>query len=282
MPHDPHDPHGSHDSHDSHGLGGAAFGSDPGRNPLPVPADPLGRWLRAVALGGQGRYAQARAELEPLRRMSGTEPAVASLAASTQASLLRQLGAHALASGYDGAALALIGMTRTGDRWWHEARCDALTGLAADALGCGRLALGRTLLVRCEAYLSAVGEPDTLWRQYVRLHWVTAEIALAAGDFAAATVHAQAAVDRSADCPSVRHRIKSELLFAASATGRPEPDLALETAERVLVDAGAHGLLPLRWAAAMLVDGVRPDPAARAIRDECADAIARRGGRFSK
>ncbi|WP_031938668.1 hypothetical protein [Prescottella defluvii] len=276
----PNDRNDRNDQNDQNGPRGAAFGSDPGRNPLPVPPDPEGRWLRAVALGGQGRYAQARAELGRLRRMSVTEPAIASLAASTQASLLRQLGRHALASGYDGSALALVGMAGGRDRRLHEARCDALTGLAADALGCGRLALGRRLLARCDEYLSAVAEPDVLWRQHIRLDWVSAEISLAAGDFGAATGHAQAAVDRSADCPSVRHRIKSALLFAASATGRPEPDLALETAQGVLVAAGAHGLLPLRWAAAMLVDGVSPDPGARAIRDDCAEAIARRGGTF--
>jgi len=265
-------------------LRDVAFGPDPGRNPLPAPPDSVGRWLRAVALGGQGRYAQARAELEVVRR-SAASPAVASLAASTQASLLRQLGGHALASEYDGAALALVGVTREGDPGEdplrHEARCDALTGLAADALGCGRLALGHRLLDRCGAYLDEVGDVDGLWRQRVRLHWVTAEIALASGDFETATTHAQAAVDRSADGPSVRHRIKSALLFAAAATGRPEPDLALATAERVEADSRAHGLLPLRWAAAMLIDGVRPSAAARAVRDECAVAISHRGGSFA-
>lgn len=266
-------------------LRDVAFGPDPGRYPLSVPGDPVERWCRAVALGGQGRYAQARAELDALRR-ANERPAVVSLAASTQASLLRQLGFHALASGYDGAALAAVGATPAGDRVGdplrHEARCDALTGLAADALGCGRLALGHRLLARCARYLGEVAEPDLLWRQHVRLDWVTAEIALASGDFATATAHATAAVERSADHPSVRHRIKSALLFAAAATGRPGPELALETAERVLEDSGTHGLLPLRWAAAMLVDGVRPSADARGVRDECAAEIARRGGRFAK
>ena len=242
-----------------------------------------------MALGGQGRYAQARAELDTVRR-SAASPAVASLAASTQASLLRQLGSHALAAGHDGAALALVGTDPANDpggdpldaALWHEARCDALTGLAADALGCGRLPLGRRLLERCDAYLDEVGDDAALWRQRVRLHWVTAEIALASGDFATATTHAQAAVDRSADGPSVRHRVKSALLFAAAATGRPESDLALETAERVEAESATHGLVPLRWAAAMLIDGVRPSAAARAVRDECAAAIAHRGGKFAK
>lgn len=260
----------------------AAFGSTPGRNPLPVPSDLTGRWLRAVALGGQGRYAQARGALDDLQRMPGLDPALASLASSTRASLLRQLGGHAVASGYDGAALALIGTSGPDDRWWHEARCDALTGLAADALGCGRLALGRRLLERCATHLAGVGDEDALWRQHVRLDWVTAEIALASGDFATATACTDRAVERSAGHPSVRHRIKSALLSAAAATGLPTLDRAIGTAEGVLADSGAHGLLPLRWAAAMLLDGVGSDPAVRAVRDECAAEIAVRGGKFAK
>lgn len=266
----------------------AAFGPTPGRNPLPDPADPADPtegWLRAVALGGQGRYAQARATLDDLQRTPGLDPALTSLASSTRASLLRQLGGHAVASGYDGTALAVLGADGPDGpdgRRRHEARCDALTGLAADALGCGRLALGRRLLERCAAHLADVGDEDALWRQHVRLDWVTAEIALASGDFALATIHTDNAVARSADHPSVRHRIKSALLSAAAATGLPTPDRAIVTAEGVLADSGVHGLLPLRWAAAMLLDGVRPDPAVRAVRDECAAEIARRGGRFAK
>jgi len=80
----------------------------------------------------------------------------------------------------------------------------------------------------------------------------------------------------------VRHRIKSALLSAAAATGLPTLDRAIGTAEGVLADSGRHGLLPLRWAAAMLLDGVGSDPAVRAVRDECAAEIAGRGGKFAK
>lgn len=268
-------------------LRDVAFGPDPGRCPLPVSDDPVERWLRAVAFGGQGRYARARAELERLRSPAAA-PALASLAASTRASLLRQLGFHAVAAGHDGAALALVATTRTGDRGrtgddgtlLHEARCDALTGLAADALGVGRLALGRRLVTRCADYLCKVDDADELWRQRVRLDWVRAEIALASGDFGTATVHAQSAVDRSAVGPSVRHRVKSALLFAAAASGS-DPDLAVATAERVLAESREHGLLPLEWAAAMLLVGIRPSETVREIRDNCARTVAHRGGRFS-
>ncbi|NUS42433.1 MAG: hypothetical protein HOQ24_01870, partial [Mycobacteriaceae bacterium] len=46
----------------------AAFGAAPGRSALPAPATALDGWHRAVALGGQGRYAGARAELARVRR----------------------------------------------------------------------------------------------------------------------------------------------------------------------------------------------------------------------
>ena len=47
-------------------LSAVAFGADPGRWPLPSATDPDELWLRAVAAGGQGRYASARADLAEL------------------------------------------------------------------------------------------------------------------------------------------------------------------------------------------------------------------------
>lgn len=49
----------------------AAFGGRPDRWPLPPPADAHDRWLRAVAAGGQGRYAVALADLTALDRCRG-------------------------------------------------------------------------------------------------------------------------------------------------------------------------------------------------------------------
>ena len=51
-------------------LSNAAFGDDPGRWPLPAATTPHELWLRAVAAGGQGRYAGALADLAAL----GHEP----------------------------------------------------------------------------------------------------------------------------------------------------------------------------------------------------------------
>ncbi|MGW0440278.1 hypothetical protein ACWDYD_17145 [Nocardia sp. NPDC003054] len=99
---------------------------------MPTPATPLDRWYRAVALGAQGRYAAARAELSTLSR-ARIDPALRSRVESTRGSLLRQLGGHAAAAAFDGRAATLaLGAAGT-DR--AEALADAYTGLAADALG---------------------------------------------------------------------------------------------------------------------------------------------------
>ncbi|TJZ81758.1 hypothetical protein FCG67_03240 [Rhodococcus oryzae] len=255
----------------------AAFGDEPGLAPLPAADDNEQRWLRAVALGGQGRYAAARTELVRIARGRPGQ-GVASLALSTEASLLRQLGWHRLAAGFDGRALAALG----GPAGEEEAaliaaRCDALTGLAADALGCGRLALGSALLERCAPL---VGNDQGLWRQSIRLNWVSAEIALASGDPATARRHASTAVELARDVDSVRHQVKSDLLLAAAHSAGPDPAAALDLGEQVLDRCAEHELLPLRWAAAMLVNGVRPGADAAAIRDECRRQISDRGGRF--
>ncbi|WP_280248762.1 hypothetical protein [Nocardia abscessus] len=177
-------------------LAEAAFGADPGRAAaeLPPASDPLGRWYRAVVLGGQGRYAAARAELRRVCNHS-TDPVLLSLARSTEGSFLRQLGWHERAAAFDGRAAALIlaadAATETGagrvvanavggNRPSRaDAICDALTGLAADALGTGRLALADRLLRRSA---SAARRYEAGWRPAIRLCWVSAETALATGD----------------------------------------------------------------------------------------------------
>ncbi|MGB3661888.1 MAG: hypothetical protein WBA04_03165, partial [Mycolicibacter algericus] len=106
-------------------LAAAAFGDAPGRWPLPAAITPRQRWLRAVAAGGQGRYASAGTDLAALLREAPAGP-LASLAHSTQASFLRQLGGHQQARGRDGRALALAFNDGGVD---PEATADALVGL---------------------------------------------------------------------------------------------------------------------------------------------------------
>ena len=128
-------------------LRNAAFGDDPGRWPLPAAGTPDELWLRAVVAGGQGRYAGAYADLARVRRVHRVGP-LASLAHSTQASFLRQLGWHDRARGWDGRALAVAGTDL-------EGRVDALIGLAADALGVGRFAASAEALRRAQGLLTA-------------------------------------------------------------------------------------------------------------------------------
>lgn len=237
--------------------------------------------MHAVAEGGQGHYSRARAELATLTRSSAAD-AVVSLAWSTQASFLRQLGWHSVAAGFDGKALALVGMEYESggeDLLVREAQCDALTGLAADALGCGRLALGWRLLDRCGVHLSRGAEGE-MWRQRVRCHWVSAELSLAGADFAAAQRHADIAAEISDAAGSVRHRIKSDLLRSASMTGKADSDSAARLATDVLDRCDQYGLIPLKWAAAMLLSGVSGDSGAETVRLECEALIRARGGRF--
>ena len=126
-------------------LTNAAFGDDPGCWPLPAASSAEELWLRAVVAGGQGRYASAYADLARVRRAHRVGR-LASLAHSTQASFLRQLGWHDRARGWDGRALAVAGDDL-------EGRGDALIGLAADALGVGRFAASAEALRRAQGLL---------------------------------------------------------------------------------------------------------------------------------
>ena len=285
-------------------LVAAAFGPSPGAHPLPAAHGPEQNWLRAVVLGGQGRYAAARAELA---RVRGTGGVWSSFGASTEASLLRQLGGHRAAAVLDGRALAEAGSLRTGSGNTVAAWCDAATGLAADALGRGRLAVCGSLLDRCAAALDAAeseaGEKAFV-RQRIRLAWVGAESALAAGDFTRARSRADRAVELADGFGSIRHSVKSDLVRSASLTGLPDHGPAMDLAADVLARAEEHELIPLQWAAAMLLDGlgagrdagrvrdldagrVRDDDAAPGrdldagrVRDFCATVIRGHGGRF--
>ncbi|MFD6353465.1 hypothetical protein [Nocardia tengchongensis] len=288
-------------------LADAAFGATPERAAAGLPAAPdaAGSWLRAVSLSGIGYYAAARAELRHARRGT-TDPVLLSLTHSTEASLLRQLGWHQHAAVADGRAAALAlpalpadaaGPAATAeDIRRAEAICDALTGLAADALGTLRPALAARLLNRCRNYLDVhLPDPDTAWRPRVRLHWVSAETALSApgsgliSDPAAgarpwaadpALGHAEAAVALAESSPSLRHRVKSRLLLAAASAAAGDLDRSRALAIEVDRACAEHELLPLRWACAMLRSGVEPGGDGAEVAAECARLLAARGGRL--
>src|SRR5580693_4029996 len=238
-------------------LTAAAFGNQPGRWPLPSAHTVRQLWLRAVGAGGQGRYASARDDLAALLR-TAPAGALASLAHSTQASFLRQLGWHQLARGWDGRAMALAGAD-------PEAAADALIGLAADALGVGRLAASATLLSRAEPLVADAQQQ----RLSVRRAWVSAELAMAAGDGAAAVRNAELGVELAA------------ALCSAGAVDR-----ARTLGEATLELTGRLGLVPLRWALACLLADIgspgRPVADLCVIRDECARQVQHWGGAWNQ
>lgn len=252
-------------------LTAAAFGSAPGTWPLPSATTPRRLWLRAVAAGGQGRFASAGADLAVLLRLA---PAGrwASLAHSAQGSFLRQLGGHALARRWDGRALALAGED-------PEAVADALVGLAADALGVGRFTVSTALLARVDALPEALGTPAG--RLAVRRGWVGAELAMATGDGPAAVRHARSALELTTEL-TARHRVKSQVVLAAALCCAGSPERARAVADTALEAAGRLGLVPLRWAlACLLVDvgsATHTSEQVRAIRDHCDEVVRRRGG----
>ena len=232
--------------------------------------------MRAVASGGQGRYGSAYSDLAVLRRSVGARRLV-SLAHSTQASFLRQLGWHTLARRWDGRALALAGTD-------PEARADALIGLAADALGIGRLAAAATLLTRADLVLVSAVVPD---RVAVRRQWVAAELAMAAGEGAIAVRHAEKAVQlaQAMEVASARHRVKSDVVLAAALCSAGDTERARAVAQTALDATGQFGLIPLRWAlACLLIDTGSVTFAAQQlrelteIRDICAGQVRHAGG----
>jgi hypothetical protein len=283
-----------HDPAIGSSLAAAAFGSQPGRWPLPTARAPDQLWLRAVAAGGQGRYGSARSDIATLLR-STPAGRLASLAHSTRGSLLRQLGWHTLARGADGRALALAGAD-------PEAWGDALIGLAADALGVGRFAASARLLSRVDETLTQAPH-----RLSVRLAWVDAELAIATGQGRTAVRHAQTAVELAATAvvepsrllsgperpaeeygcqdTSARHRAKSDVVLAAALCSAGAVDRARAVADTAMDITEAFGLVPLRWAlACLLIDlgsATRTTQDLRDIRDGCAQRVRRAGGTWN-
>jgi tetratricopeptide (TPR) repeat protein len=251
-------------------LARAAFGDDPGRWPLPTARTPMQAWQRAVVAGGQGRYASGFADLDTVSRTPGAG-SLASLALSTRASFLRQLGRHVDARRWDGRALALAGTDA-------EARADALIGLAADALGIGRFGASARLLHRAH---EVIGDPSR-GRLPVRFAWVSAELAMCAGDGAAALGHAERAVELAPSTGSVRHAVKSDVVLAAALCSAGDLDASRRVADAALALTQLLGLTPLSWALACLLldigSAVHPSDQIAALRDETADAVRRGGG----
>lgn len=246
-------------------LADAAFGSRPDLAVTATPADPRERWLAAVVLGAQGWYARAVTLLDDL--VAGRDPILAALAAATLASHRRQLGGHADARRLDAAGLARLGAyTALGrsaegviarsdesgpvsDEGSAAARSDVLVGLAADAVGLGRLGEARRLVASA---------PAAGWRAAVRTGWVLAEIELSAGRAEVAVRHAEPAAEIAADGPSVRHRVKSSLVLGAALAASGHRERALRLVSSAMDQATDLGLVTLVWPAAMIQAELAP------------------------
>jgi len=218
-------------------LEDAAFGQRPDLLISAAPGEPRARWLAAVVLGAQGRYARAATLLTPLTHRPDD---LGALAAATLASHRRQLGGHAAARPLDARALT----TATSD----DARSDALLGLAADAIGAGRLDEARRLRDR---------SPRTSWRARVRTGWVSAEIELSAGRADLARPYAERATEEAA---GTRHRVKSEIVLGATLVDA-DPAMARKLVTRARDEATDLHLLSLVWPASLLLSQVDPDEA---------------------
>ena len=254
-------------------LEDVAFGSDPGRWPLPAATTPRQLWLRAVSAGGQGRYACGLADLEALVR-SYPDGRLTSLAFSTRASFTRQLGGHDAARGWDGRAWAVAGVD-------PHAATDALIGLAADALGVGRFAASRRLLRRADELLGRCVGP----RLPIRLAWVSAELAMASGYGPAAVEHAERAVALTSDFGSMRHVVKSQVVLAAARCSVGDVEESRRLAVAALMESDRHGLIPLSWALTCILadigSAVHSPAQIQAVRDGFADTVRSRGGTWS-
>jgi hypothetical protein len=256
--------------HAAGALDNAAFGDAPGQWPLPSASTPGELWLRAVAAGGQGRYGSALTDLTTLTRR-GSAGRYLSLAHSTHASFLRQLGWHTLARKWDGRAAATAGAV-------PEAAADAYIGLAADALGVGRLAASARALERAADLVAA----SDAARLRVRQAWVSAELAMAGGQGTAAVPHAERAADEAAALGSARHTVKSAVVLAAALCSAGDIEAARRTADAALDDTEDLGMIPLRWALACLLADIgsatRSTAEVAEIRDQSADTVRSRGG----
>ena len=249
----------------------AAFGDDPGRWPLPTATTPAEHWWRAVAAGGQGRYGSAFADLDCIARTNASG-ALESLAFSTRASFLRQLGGHDAGRTWDGQAWAAAGSD-------PSAAADALIGLAADALGVGRFALSDRLLRRASLGADLTGRPA------IRLAWVRAELAMFTGDGPAAVEHARRATELAGRWTSARHAAKSQVVLAAALCSTGDVDASRLGADAALADTERLGLTPLSWASACLLADIGSSTHSvqqiGAVRDGSAAVIRHRGGTWT-
>ncbi|MGH3624255.1 MAG: hypothetical protein ACRDQ5_21120, partial [Sciscionella sp.] len=140
------------------------------------------------------------------------------------------------------------------------ALADAVLGLAADAVGQGRVGEARRLLAVADRF------GDNGWRARVRLGWVTAEVALASGRPQDAVPVAETAVRGARSARARRHVTKSEALLATTLvnmTTERDRERAIRLLEGIVPRSLERGMLPLVWPSALLLADVTPGAADR-------------------
>ena len=147
-----------------------------------------------------------------------------------------------------------------------------LLRLAADAVGLGRIEEARRLHSAAVARSRPAGA-EASWRCRVREGWVAAEIELAAGNPERAIPAAVTATRVAGDGPSLRHRVKSDIVLAASLTamaggstpnavelvteGDQQPVPAL--LQRAVTTSLERGIFSLVWPAAVITSNLYVD-----------------------
>lgn len=216
-------------------------------------------WLRGVALGAVGRYADARRLLLPLN---------GSLPLSTLASQARQVGRHAEAETLDRRALDLARS--------DEARADATSGLVADAVGRGDAAAAAARLPA--ARLAVHG-----WRATTRLHWVAAELALLCDAAGEAVAAGDAAVGAARAASAPRHLTKSLLVRGVARKAAGDAAGARTDLLDALARAREQQLPTLVWPAAAVAAELEPGllTHARTALAAIVDGLGERGPAFA-
>lgn len=220
-------------------------------------------WLLGVCLASAGRYGSASSVLEPLAVSLPDEPErrlFSSLAASTMASISRQLGRHTEGRVRDEVALDVAGDGA-------EARFDALLGLAADAVGLGEDLEAAVRLG--EAAEIAAGRADW-WRQRVRVDWVAAEIALLRDQPADAVQRALSAIQLAEASGAPRHVAKGLLFQGVAEVQTGDLETAATTLRRAATLAESLGALPLVWPARAVLGALLGE----AVPQEAASSLA--------
>ncbi len=219
------------------------------------PSAAAATWLLGVCLGASGQYGKAMVTLGPLAADAAKAPSgnvFGSLAASTLASVTRQLGRHAEALEIDNYALQIAGDS-------PEARFDAHVGRVADLVGVGEGQAALAELVELDRMLP--GRPDW-WRQRVRADWVRAEVALLSDDTTTALDVSRRAVEAAETADAPRHLAKGLLFEGVALIKAAEEFRAAEVLRRCVHLAERLGALPLLWASSGVLGAlvVEQDP----------------------